>query len=93
MSYGLNVYHSTGSLTYSSSDVTWNQVDFFQVSGGGSASNSYPIINGRDVLLLQMFINPPPLNRKALAHTLSKSGTTINVSGGTEDVYVLVLRK
>jgi hypothetical protein len=93
MSYGLNVYHSTGSLTYSSSDVTWNQVDFFQVSGGGSASNSYPIINGRDVLLLQMFINPPPLNRKALAHTLSKSGATINVSGGTEDVYVLVLMK
>jgi hypothetical protein len=42
---------------------------------------------------LQLFINPPPLNRKALAHTLSKSGTTINVSGGTEDVYVLVLMK
>jgi len=89
--YGMNVFNSTGALTYSTSDVTWNQVDFFFVSGGGSVSNSYPVISGKEVLTAQMFINSPPLDRRALAHTITVSGTTVSVSGGSEAVYVLVL--
>ena len=44
MSYGLNVYRSSGALGFSSADVTWNQVDSFQVNGGASASNTYGVL-------------------------------------------------
>jgi hypothetical protein len=93
MSNGLNIFHSTGSLTFSTDDVTWNQVDFFYVAGGGSASNNYPVLSGRTTLTVQMFINPPPTDRRAIAHTVSVNGTNVSVSGGTEAEYILVLMK
>ena len=91
--YGLNLFGPDSHLTYSTDDVTWNQVDFFVVGGGGSASNNYPVIAGKEVLVSQMFINSPPLDRKALAHTITVSGTNVSVSGGSESVYVIVLMR
>jgi len=93
MSFGLDIFESGGDLTYSTSDVTWNQVDFFQVNAGGSASNSYPSISGRSVLTAQFWINGPPANRKAIAHSITVSGTNVSASGGSEDAYVMVLMK
>ena len=93
MSFGLNVYKATGALAYSSADVTWNQVDYFQVSANGSASNNYSAISGREVLTVQILIDAPPTNRKALAHTVSVSGTTVSASGGSENAYILVLMR
>ena len=93
MSYGLEIFASNGNSVYNSDDVTWNQVDFFSVSGGSSASNSYSVLSGRDVLVQQVQINSPPLTRKALSHTISVSGTTVSVSGGSENAYILVLMK
>ena len=91
MAYGLQTFHSTGALSFSSTDVTWNQVAAFQVGAGASSSVSYPALSGRTVEVVQMFINPPPTTRKALAHTVSVSGTTVSVSGGNETVFILVL--
>jgi hypothetical protein len=91
--YGMNVFNSVGTLTYSTSDVTWNQVDFFYVAGSGSVSNSYAVLSGNEVLTAQMFVNSPPSTRRALAHTITVSGTTVSVSGGSEAVYVLVLMR
>jgi len=93
MSYGLEIFASNGVSVYDSDDVTWNQVAFFSVNGGGSASNSYSVLSGRDVLVQQVQINAPPLTRKALSHTISVSGTTVSVSGGSENAYILVLMK
>jgi len=93
MSYGLNLYKADGSLGFSSDDVTWNQVDFFYVAASGSASNTYSVLSGRTVLLVQMMIDPPSTTAKSIAHTLSQAGTTINVSGGNQNTYVLVLMK
>lgn len=91
MSYGLSIYSEAGGLTLTTTDITWNQVDFFQVAAGGSASNNYPIVSGRSTLVVQMFINPPPLDSKAIAHSYSWSGTTLNVSGGNQATYFVVL--
>ena len=91
MAYGLQLFNSSGVTTFSSTDITWNQVAAFQVAAGGSSSVSYPALSGRTVEVVQMFINPPPTNRKALAHTVSVSGTTVSVSGGNETVFILVL--
>tara|TARA_R110002020_G_scaffold147337_1_gene322661 strand:+ start:88 stop:369 length:282 start_codon:yes stop_codon:yes gene_type:complete len=93
MSYGLNVYRSTGALGFSSADVTWNQVDSFQVNGGSSASNTYSVLSGKTVLTVQMFIDPPSTSAKSIAHTVSQSGNTINVSGGNQNTHILVLMK
>ena len=91
MAYGIELFNSSGVTTFSSTDITWNQVAAFQVNGGASSSASYPAISGRTVLVSQMFINAPPTDRKALAHTISVSGTTVTISGGNETVFILVL--
>ena len=91
MAQGIQLFGADGALTYSSSDVTWNQVAFFRVSGGTSVTNSYPIIYGREVLTLQLLINAPPTDRRALAHNVTVSGQDVSVSGGSEDAYISVL--
>lgn len=93
MSFGLEVLKANGALSYSSADVTWNQVDFFSVAGGGSASHDYPALVGREIMTVQVMIDAPPLTRKALAHSVTVSGTTISVSGGSESTYILVLMR
>jgi len=93
MSYGLEVYNANGTLSYSTADVTWNQVDFFYVAGGSSASNTYPVLDGREVMVFQIMVDPPPSDRRAIAHTLTVTGTNVSVSGGSEASFVLVLMR
>ncbi len=93
MSFGLAIFNAAGNTTFSSADVTWNQVAAFQVSANSSASNSYSVISGRTTQVVQMFIDPPPTDRKAIAHTVAVSGTTVSVSGGNENVLILVLMR
>lgn len=93
MSHGIEIYNANGTLSYSTADVTWNQVDFFPVAGGGSASNTYPVIDGREVMAFQIMVDPPPSDRRAIAHTITVSGTNVSVSGGSESVFVLVLMR
>jgi hypothetical protein len=93
MSFGLELHDVHGHLSYSSTDVTWNQVDFFDVAAGGSVVRDYPLLAGKEVLLVQLFVNAPPSDRRAYAHTLSQSGTTITASGGSEEAYVMVLMR
>jgi hypothetical protein len=93
MSFGLEIYHTNGAVAFSSNDVTWNQVDFFYVGPDGSESRYLPALSGRQVLTVQMFINPPPNDRKATAHTVTVSGLTVSASGGSEAAYILVLMK
>lgn len=91
MAYGLQLFNSSGVTTFSSTDITWNQVAAFQLNANASSSVSYPALSGRTVKVVQMFIDPPPTDRKALAHTISVSGTTVSISGGNENVFILVL--
>jgi hypothetical protein len=94
--YGLNIYNSAASLIYSSADVTWNQVDYFSVgnlSDGSVVSKTYPVIDGKEVLCLQILVDAPPASRRALAHTITVSGTTVSVTGGSENAFILVLMR
>jgi len=93
MTFGMNVYKPSGGLVYSTDDVTWNQVDFFYMSANSSVANSYAALSGREALVIQMFIDPPPTDRKMTAYTITVSGSTVNVSGGSENVYILVLMR
>lgn len=93
MSHGIEIYNANGTLSYSTADVTWNQVDFFFVAGGGSASNTYSVLADREVMVLQIMVDPPPSDRRAIAHTITVSGTNVSVSGGSEAAFVLVLMR
>lgn len=93
MTMGMNIMDGVGKLVFSSDDITWNQVDFFLVGAGESVSKTYPIISGREVLVTKVLIDPPPLNRRAVAPTTSVSGVTVNVYGGTERAFIGVLMR
>ena len=93
MAQGLELFSALGTKVYSSADVTWNQVDFFPISAFGSETRNYPVLQGRQVLTVQMFVNPPPNDRKAIAHNVVVSGTSVTANGGTESAYILVLMR
>ena len=97
--HGLEVYNSTGGLVYSSADVTWNQVDYFSVNAltGTSYSKTYSFLAnaGKEVKILQILVNAPPTDRRALAHTTSFNSSTgvVTISGGSESAFILVLMR
>ena len=91
--YGIAMWNNGGRLQYKSTDVTWNQVDQILVPRGSSFEKDYPILLNREVLLVQFMINPPPIDRRAIAHTLTAQGTLISVRGGSEDTFVQVLMR
>ena len=93
MSFGLGVFRSNGALAFSSDDVTWNQVDMLYCPGGSTTCRTYSMLAGREVLAVQVMIDPPPLNRRAIAHTVSISGNNVTVSGGSEAAYVIILMR
>jgi len=91
--HGLQVRDASNRIIYSTDDVTWNQVDYFFVSGNGSVSQTFSVLSGREVLTLQILIDAPPITRRAIAHTITVNGTTITASGGSENAYILVLMR
>lgn len=82
MTYGINIFSAMGKLVYDSNSIAWNQVDTFIVSANTAVSKSYPKLTNRTLMTTQMFINPPPGDGKAIAHTITISGANITVSGG-----------
>jgi len=93
MSFGFQIFDANGVLRFDSTDITWNQVTFYTVAADGSDSRVIPQISGKAVAIGQIMIDPPLTDRKATAHTISVNGTTVSVSGGSEDVYIIVLVK
>lgn len=91
--YGMAIARANRRVSYSSLDVTWNQVDFFEVAGGDSAYRVYDVLIDRETLGVQMLIDPPPLNRRAVAHNISIIGSQVFVSGGSERAFILVLMR
>lgn len=93
MSYGIEILQSNGLMTYSSDDVTWNQVDFFLCAAGQQITMNYPALIGRNFLVTQIMIDAPPITRRAVAPTITVSGNTVSVSGGSENAFILVLMR
>lgn len=89
----MDIFNQGGGLSYSTDDVTWNQVDSFVVNGGEVFDTDYPVLEGREVLCVQVMIDPPPIDRRAIAHTITVTGTHVSVSGGTEKSFILVMMR
>jgi hypothetical protein len=93
MSFGLQVTSESGQITYDSSMVTWNQVDFFLVPANDSVGRTYPFLDGKEIQVMLIFVDAPPADRKAVAPTVVIGSTTVNLSGGTVAVYAIVLMR
>lgn len=93
--FGLETRRASGGLAYSTQDVTWNQVDLLTVAGGSSQSITRPVLIGREVRVAQVFIDPPPTDRRAVAHDVSvdTSSGTVEIGGGSENELILVLMR
>ena len=91
--FGLRIHNHKSEQIYSSDEVTWNQVDSFIVYGGSGLYKDYPALVGREIMVVQTMINPPPLDRRAIAHTVSINGTVVGVNGGSETTLCMVLMR
>lgn len=88
--FGFRCYKGN-QVIYDSSSVTWNQVDFFEVPANGTVDRYYPFCNGRTMIGYQTFIDPPPIDRKMLAHTIYVNGGYLTVTGGNSRAHITVL--
>jgi len=95
MAFGLKMYKSNGLVAYDSESVTWNQVDQIYIAANGSGSWTYPLLINKEILVVQMLIDPPPFTRAAVAHTITTNNQTgqISISGGSENAYFWVLMR
>ena len=93
MSHGLKIYKNNGAITFSTDEVTWNQVGVLLCPANGSASETFPVLAGKEVLTVQIPINPPSLSSRTYAHTITISGTSISASGGNTAAFILVLMR
>ena len=93
MPHGIELYDAEGHKYYDSTSVTWNQVENRIVRANESWSRTYPELGGREIMVLQMYLNPPGILDEATAHTLDVSGNTVTVSGGDQDELIVVLMR
>lgn len=94
MSMGMQVLNPDGTLAYTTDDVTWNQVDFFYQPAYTDVTNTYAVLVGRESLVSQFFIDPPPSDRRAVAHNVSVgSNGSVRVWGGSVGAYIIVMMR
>lgn len=94
MSDGIQIINENGAIGYSTEDVTWNQVDFFYQPPYGDQTRNFLALVGRESLVSQFFIDPPPSDRRAVAHNVSVGGNgSVRVWGGSVGSYILVMMR
>lgn len=79
MNYGFEVYNSSGSLVYSTSSITWMQVDSFSVSANQTINKSYPEFNGWTLKAFIELIDQSPSNQEHYSPIATVSGTSVTV--------------
>jgi hypothetical protein len=92
MAYGLEIYKASGTVSYTSTDVTWSFVGFLVVAASTSTTQTFPAAAGMTLITQQWLPNTIPNNQEAYTHTVVVSGNTVTVSNnGTVTTNILVL--
>jgi hypothetical protein len=81
---------------FDSTSVTWSQVDMFLVPAGLTTQRSYPNMGFREFRATQMFVNSHPKDGvgaagKGIAAYVVINGSSVSVSGGNRDTYIMVV--
>jgi hypothetical protein len=108
MSYGLAIYRSNGSLAFSSESITWTQVDYIYVPAGVTVSKTYPILQDKQVMILQILQDNVGAYTRNTSNNIYVSGTlytseayagyyngnnVVTIIGGNVIAYVMVLMR
>ena len=80
MSYGLSIFKADGSLGFSTADITWQTLDQFTVAANASASNTYTIPSGFEIIAQRQLVNVPPSSQEDYAPNVTISGSTVSVA-------------
>jgi len=83
-----------GTLQFSSTDVTWNQVDAFYKLANTNVSNTYASCVGREMLVTQILVGTPDFTRTFYANTIyTNASGSIYITGANVDTYIMVLMR
>ena len=80
MSYGLSVFKASGSLGFSTADITWQFLDQFTVNANASVSENYSVASGMTIIAQRQLFNSPPDAQEDFVPNVSISGTTVSVA-------------
>ena len=80
MSYGLSVFKASGSLGFSTADVTWQFLDQFTVNANASVSENYSVASGMTIIAQRQLFNSPPDAQEDFIPNVSVSGTTVSIA-------------
>ena len=80
MSYGLSVFKASGSLGFSTADITWQFLDQFTVAANASVSENYSVASGMTIIAQRQLFNSPPDAQEDFVPNVSISGTTVSVA-------------
>jgi len=80
VSYGLSVFKASGSLGFSTADITWQFLDQFTVNANASVSENYSVASGMTIIAQRQLFNSPPDAQEDFVPNVSISGTTVSVA-------------
>lgn len=91
MSTGIQIFSPTGALWMDSNSITWNLVEVYTVAAGAYDQRTYPGLQGREFLVLQLPLEVPKVEDYTYEKTISVVGSTVTVSGGNQIASIIVL--
>jgi hypothetical protein len=88
-------FDNYSTIQFSSTDITWNQVDSFLLPAYNNTTKTYPFCVGREFLINQTLIGTPDITKIYYASTVTtnSSNGTVSLSGATVDAFITVLMR
>jgi len=79
MVYGFEIYDVHGHLTFSTSSITWLQLDRFTLAANQTVTNTYTGFNGWTLIAQIQLIDQPPDAQEHYSPVASMSNNVVTV--------------
>lgn len=88
-------FDANSTLQFSSTDITWNQVDNFYKLASTTVTKTYTSCIGKEMLVTQILIGTPDFNKPYYANTVVTNNSTgsVNITGANVDTYIMVMMR
>jgi hypothetical protein len=88
-------FDNYSTIQFSSTDITWNQVDSFLLPAYNNRTKTYPFCVGREFLVNQTLIGTPDITQAYYASTVTTNSSTgtVTLTGSTVDAFITVLMR
>jgi hypothetical protein len=84
MSYGIRLRNAAGVEFFNTDTITWNYVGAFIANANATSSQTFPILNSLNEVLIQVaFVDSPPGNQEAYVHYVERNGTIVTAYAGS----------